>query len=481
VLVVRRQALQWVLILIPAIATAVEPGIVVRNRARLDTVEPDTVYIEPYLVVDPTDSRHLVVTAVAFARAGKTCSVQTFVSFDDGTSWKKQRLPSTYPDVADPWLAFGEKGEVYLSYLALDAEREDAVGQLLRSLDGGRNWKGPTSLPRESVDSADDHPTVAADTTSRRYSGNVYVVTTRNERRGISRTVFPIHVFTSTDRGITFTNPIQILPNDFNNINGNSAVLSDGSLVVVFAEVGGMDADRKPISIHQRIWVTKSPDGGKTFSNPFLVAERDKVASAPMMAIDSTTGPFRDRIYVVANESGNLHLWIGDEKGEKWRETVIPNSDEHGDLYHHRNPVVAVNNKGVIAISWPEHVGPTNATCSQVVLTASTDGGKTFLPKARVSNAPSCFDKPANQIPLAEKSRQTVAQRWQTGGDYFGLAAGQNGSFHLVWSDSSESHFTLWTATALVAPESTQAGTSGVEVTENRQLTTGSASVRPTQ
>jgi hypothetical protein len=36
------------------------------------------------------------------------------------------------------------------------------------------------------------------------------------------------------------------------------------------------------------------------------------------------------------------------------------------------------------------------------------------------------------------------------GGDYFGLTAGADGRFHLVWSDARDGAFQIWTAAVSV-------------------------------
>jgi hypothetical protein len=49
------------------------------------------------------------------------------------------------------------------------------------------------------------------------------------------------------DPARSFSNPVRILPNDFNNIKGIAVVFSHGSLALVCAEVSGVNADRKPV------------------------------------------------------------------------------------------------------------------------------------------------------------------------------------------------------------------------------------------
>ena len=83
--------------------------------------------------------------------------------------------------------------------------------------------------------------------------------------------------------------------------------------------------------------------------------------------------------------------------------------------------------------------------CFDIYFIASFDGGATFLPNVRATPEPSC--------PRASSGQRGVATRWSFGGDYSGLAAGADGTFHLFWADSSGGTYQLRTATARVTPE----------------------------
>jgi hypothetical protein len=71
-----------------------------------------------------------------------------------------------------------------------------------------------------------------------------------------------------------------------------------------------------------------------------------------------------------------------------------------------------------------------------VFVTASIDGGRSFLPPVRVSTAPACTDETIVQSP--------------TGGDYFGLASTPDGSFRLLWSEMRDGLSLLALATIRV-------------------------------
>ncbi len=80
-------------------------------------------------------------------------------------------------------------------------------------------------------------------------------------------------------------------------------------------------------------------------------------------------------------------------------------------------------------------------------MTASRDGGATFLPAVRVSTETSCPSAPGNG---------RVAESWAAGGDYGSLAAAPDGSFHVVWADSRGGHFQLRHAAFRFEPAAAQ-------------------------
>jgi len=267
------------------------------------------------------------------------------------------------------------------------------------------------------------------------------VVTSREQRRGIDHIVYAIEIAASENKAESFSAPVEILPNDFKNWAGNAVVLSDGAIVVSFAEFESA-VGATPL-FHPRIWAAKSWDGGRTFPMPILVTEQTHMESFPMMAVDTSSSTHKDRVYLVSSFPGTLRVWFSDEKGEKWHESAIPNSDEVGDSWKLRNPQVAVNDTGVVAVAWRAHPKVDDSSCSRMELSVSRDGGQTFTSPVPICPT-SCASVPENQLP------QGFLERWIAGGEYFGLAAGRNGVFHLLWPDSRDGHWSLWTTTANV-------------------------------
>jgi hypothetical protein len=105
-----------------------------------------------------------------------------------------------------------------------------------------------------------------------------------------------------------------------------------------------------------------------------------------------------------------------------------------------------VNSDGIVAIAWYDARNDRstikgNFQCQEVFLSASLDGGTTFLPEVKVSTKPTCPAGPRNVA---------TALRFPAGGEYMGLAASSDGSFRLLWSDSRTDIYRLYTATVSV-------------------------------
>ena len=106
-----------------------------------------------------------------------------------------------------------------------------------------------------------------------------------------------------------------------------------------------------------------------------------------------------------------------------------------------RAPQIAVNNKGIVGVSWIDRQADPEKKRSDVWFTVSTDGGKTFLPKVKVSEQST---DPATSL------NGFAETRWPSSGDYFGLVAKPDGSFQLAWTDSRTGVYQLYTSNVVI-------------------------------
>src|SRR5262249_1288461 len=158
-----------------------------------------------------------------------------------------------------------------------------------------------------------DKPNLVADQTAGPFSGNVYVAWSRDS--GVSNN--NVILFSrSTDHGATFSAPIKVT----NGIVGNElftdmAVGPDGTLYVTFrtTHFQGPTFDG--------IWLTRSTDGGVSFTDPRLLARITAFESNQFSgngSADCGDGPFAcptgltfsrfSSLSAVAADSAGVHI-----------------------------------------------------------------------------------------------------------------------------------------------------------------------------
>lgn len=392
--------------------------------------------VEPQVVAHPKDPKHLVAVAIVSSEPPHSpqADCAAFVSFDAGQTWAQHNFGIS--NCGDPWVALREDGTALFAGLTTRGEI-----RLFRSNDSGRSWLPvPIDLGR-----GHDHQTLVVDTSAGPRAGSFYFVSGRMQREKSGRGLASVFVTRTGDGGKLFAPPANFVPNSLNNNVLTPAILSDGTLIVPFIDYLDHGGDHRATATleRRRVWVTISSDGGQTFSHPMFASEAcGSGGGFASLAVDASTGPSRDRLYLTCTdrERNTVLVHYSPDRGERWSAPVRANSAT-GEAIFRRTPSIAVNNDGVVAVTWYERRKEGTRECQHLYFTASLDGGKTFLPEARVSSALSCPDTPRNG---------QSAQRWAAGGDYSGLAAAADGSFHVVWSDSRNGIYQIWTARVTV-------------------------------
>ena len=409
-----------------AIAAATQTAAIDVGEERLVTVGAlDAPIVEPHLSINPTNPENLIAAAMVARRDG-TYGVIGLSSQDAGRTWDNHDFGVS--EGGDAWTAFLPDGTAIVSFLA----GPEAELQVFRSSNGGRRWSGkPVVVAR-----GQDHPTLLVDP-----NGSLYTISAGSTRGASGKTTRnAIVIARSTDGGVTFAKPVRVVASNLSYEAHNPALLADGTLLIPFAD------HRRPGSRRRldtpRDWLLVSTDEGTTFSEPMLISEScDGRGGWSSLAI------FRDRIYHVcsAQEFNGIQLRYSDDRGETWSQAI--RVDRPGDIaVQTRTPAIAVNVDGVVAIAWYDARNDRstikgNFRCQEVFLSASFDGGVTFLPEVKVSTKPTCPAGPRNVA---------TALRFPAGGEYMGLAAASDGSFRLLWSDSRSDIYRLYTAIASV-------------------------------
>lgn len=437
----------------------------------------DVAHCETMVAANPTDPRNLLGGSIVMILPDGGPADMPYASFDGGSTWTGIRLPAEFQyGGGDPQVGFGITGTAY--FVALSPPH----GMLFfRSTDGGVTWSQPLTLSPHN-----DHEMLATDHTFGPYAGRVYLTaesslpgsneleTLRMQRRVV--------LYRSSDDGRSFIGPIEVARGHNTGLAAQDLlVLSDGTLFIPMLEYPNYAVDKT--SANWNAVFSTSRDGGVTFS-PVRPIGKIYFGGEPVMRenqrsgrVDQMGGPafavgrsgkYRDRIYAAWDvlEGGRFRLMLtwSSDRGKTWTtpKPVDPNAPAYASEFQ---PMIAVNPDGVLGIFWYDTTGYPKRNEFAAYFTASVDGGETLLPKRLVSSDPSTPFGSGNLRPgpIVRTDRGMVVadflsgiSRWVNGGDYIGMTAGRDGTFHPFWADARSGTYQLYTA-AIRVPTGPQA------------------------
>ena len=395
---------------------------------RLASAGIDLPIAESCLAVDPADPKHLVGTAIVYADEPLKSHCATFLSRDGGETWSNAQLPVV--TCGDPWAIVGPKQTIVTVLAGAPAFGIDDGFLVFRSSDGGATWPAPP-LPLATYV---DHDTLFADrrdpARQRLYALGELSHRVEGQRRD--------DVFLArSDDWMTFPRVTRVTPSNlhFNTFTG--AVLRDGAVVVTYGDFMPWTKGPKARLEKGRNWMLASRDGGVTFGAPLLIAE-GCTKQFPVLAAD----PADDTLYFLCASEDARHLGVyrSRDRGESWSDPLPVPAEAEGTTLHAAN--IAVGKNGVLLVSWMRETDEAKH-CNGLFAAASGDGGDTFTKPVRVSDGTPCN--------ATERNAHAI-KRFDYGGDYYGLDADRDGVFHLIWSDSRNGVYQLWSASVTAAP-----------------------------
>jgi hypothetical protein len=376
----------------------------------------------PIIEVDPTDRRHLI--GAAIDRRHATTRSVFYASFDGGATWS-EAFDSNESDESNA--AFGGAGEIYCCSIR---RHFPGGGDLMvgRSFDGGvtlSNWIKVTSFGSTG---GIDQPVLAVDRTSGAYAGSVYLAYASGAE-GLSG----VGCVVSKDGGATWGGAgINDGPNTDGYGNTALAVGPDGVVHVIYYDftTGILYSDA-------------STDGGTTWGTDVVVANvgnfdipngPQNVFPTPVLAADTSDGPFRGNLYVVWAQSGgssgpDVVLSTSTDGGATWS-SPIPASDVTSNSQF--TPALDVEENGNLNVGFYDCRNDPNNTRVDFYVSRSSDGGATFQPNVKVSDVD--FDPSS----------------YGTGGrivDRAGVAASDR-EVHAIWTDGRNGDDDIFTAPA---------------------------------
>jgi hypothetical protein len=437
--------LDWTTLI--AMILGMDPGqITVGANVHVSKARPKFAHDEVVLAADPNDRSRLLAGSMISRNGRNGFELVAYRSLDGGQTWDLalERLkpaesgefgdPAKSASLADPTIAYSPDGSVYYASLYSRSRVRPAELEIVRSRDGGKTWEAPIKLEADSV----DRPFLAVDCTRGKFRGRIYCDCHMHSG---GRVV--LGVWTSLDGSTFALTPLFPSEKVHGLTNGHGAVLADGTLVVPY-KVFDDEAVKEGV---YKIRVGRSNTGGESFLKEQMVATEHFYGGAaiiPMLAADPGSEAFQDQLYLVWSQktpTGQRVLFtLSKDKGVTWSKSIVLSEQSAGDSYESTLPAVAVNRKGIVAVSWYDSRESRGGQPScNVRLRTSLDGGATWLPSVRVTEVPSAIDLTKRQL-----------------GDTAGLAADSAGDFHPLWVDKRTGILQVFTAKISVRQSSSK-------------------------
>jgi hypothetical protein len=332
------------------------------------------VAVDPTSLNDPTKPYHAV--AVWFQDLAD--GIVSAATFDGGATWQEAVVPGltlcsggTYPTAADPWLSFAPNGDVYVVSIE-NHFPEHNHGNAIRvnkSSDGGRTWGAPVTLMEDLSSGFNfDKPSITADPGNVNYVYAIWNRSDQGQRFSRSQTFFT----RTTDGGRTWepARAIYTPGNDNGSLGDQIVVRPDGTLLDFFAEQL-QHGTREDF----RLSVLRSTDRGVTWSAPIQAAgmlgnvvfdaETGQLVNTdaePPPLFDVAQDPTNGNLYAVwedARFSGGAHNGVAfsmsTDGGSTWSAPVPINKTPTDIASGNQNaflPSIAVTVDGTVGVTY---------------------------------------------------------------------------------------------------------------------------------
>lgn len=391
----------------PAGARPVGGNLPINEGAQLKT--DINAHNSPTVVRNPRDAdRLVVVNRIDTPRF--SCGVH--ISSDGGAQWQDAELPfpageEEPPRCFAPDAAYSSDGSLYVSFVTLKGTGNTPNALwLVSSGDNGRSF----STPARVLPPAPPHVFQSRLTADPRVPNRLYLSYLSAEETAslaFAGPGNPIEFLRSDDGGATWVGPIRVSPQSRRRVIAPStAVGPKGELYLLYLDLeedrlnyeGGHEGQGGPP--YEGTWtlvLARSTDSGETWKETEVdgnVASIERFIvffpPSPSLAVDPGTG----RVYVTFHDRRNgdpdVLLWSSGDAGQTFSEPVRVNDTPPRDGTAQYLPEAAVAPSGRVDILYYDRRTDPQDVKNEVSLQSSTDGGRTFGPRMRLSDA----DKP---------------------------------------------------------------------------------------
>ncbi|MDQ3631133.1 MAG: glycoside hydrolase [Actinomycetota bacterium] len=356
----------------------------------------------PSLVANPRNAANLVV-ANKIDSPRFSCALH--VSFDGGGHWNQTPIPlpaGEEPKCYAPDVTFAADGALYLSFVTLKgrANAPNAVW-LVRSPDGGQTLSDPirTRGPLKF------QVRLAADPVAPQ---RLYMTWLDAREVGLFKFITggnAVRAARSDDGGRTWSSPNKVSgPASARAVAPSPVVGPKGELYVLYLDLGEDRLDYEgghrgqggePYDGTWRLMMARSTDRGATWKES---AVEDKIVPTerfiaftpptPSLAVDRRSGAVYAAFHDGRRGNADVYLWTLAPGEGRWGDPVRVNDTPGTDDSSQLLPKLSVAPDGRLdVLYYDRRVDPENLR-AEASLQSSFDGGRTFLPRVRLSDRP---------------------------------------------------------------------------------------------
>lgn len=361
----------------------------VTGAGPLVSESPPFPLVETYLAVSPVDPENLLASAMSTSADRSV----VYRSGDGGRTWQRSEGPGgpVFPG-GDPMLVYDRTGRAYFSTIL----PEIAVW---RSEDDGRTWQGPVLVGEDRASDRQwvaaggrggDGPVpvwVVAKTPEDGGGGRDQIILSRSRDGGATftnPTLIPLdsgYLNAVTHLAVREEGTL-LLPflANYGRLPGPEDLIRGTRWILMSEE--GSGSWEGPFLVAENLQY-----GNRNWERAM------KGLGGGGLAVDESGGPDHGTIYMTwaAVIGGHLQIVLArsPDGGRSWSEPVRVN--DGGFDVDHSTPTVAVSGEGVVAVTWNDRRGDSGGRCFRHYVALSADGGRTFGPNRPVSDQRTCF------------------------------------------------------------------------------------------
>ncbi len=356
----------------------------------------------PTLISNPRNVANLVV-ANKIDSPRFSCALHT--SFDGGVHWSQTPIPlpaGEEPKCYAPDVAFAADGTLHLSFVTLKgrANAPNAVW-MVSSPDGGQTLSDPI----RARGPLKFQVRLAADPAAPK---RLYMTWLDVREVGLFRFANagnPLRAARSDDGGRTWSQPVTLNPAARTRaIAPTPAVGSDGELYVLYLDLGEDRLDYEgghggrggePYDGSWKLVLARSADRGATWEESMiedeLVPTERFIAFTPpfpSLAVDRRSGALYAGFHDGRRANADVYVWRLAPGSGNWSAPVRVNDTGRSDSSSQLLPKLSVAPDGRLDVLYYDRRSDPKNQRMEASLQASYDGGKSFLPRLRLSDRP---------------------------------------------------------------------------------------------